>query len=639
MKDPADKKSKGRRSSFDADLDAMLDEAELSLTPMKELLDEDAIDRLLVDDGFDADDDALQNEQMEPDNLDWMTDQAIAEQQSSVSTPDDLLDEEAISEITQDEEFELAQPDDVDIEDLQTSSSLIDTPVFDEFGDDFDTTERTQDDNIELTAEINANIPDDSLAAEAVIGGSLNQQGNDFTDLEVIDEDLVDITPPPSEPADEFGDESATPTLPTISFDEQDEFPDFPPDLSITDLPSDEDFLLADFDISPDPEPIEQVSAAVEDEVNTQLDDDESSLLQASSLPEVDQEQSTKTLTEEPAWLGELAFAQFKSEQDRLSKQQNKLLEDIESKAKKFALLNYAALGFGVLSLLLATYFGVVAYGAKNEVANLNELIGGLEKKLVSMPVKPEQPVSQLEHETAETSAKQATEGVEPAEHVNEDSEHKTETKEQDTKEALSKRHETNSSQHEQTVSSSVTHTDTKHEVTHDSAKEHETHKLESTDKVKVPETGKSASTTKEKDTTVAAEATKETTKQKSAEPDEPKAKSTTDKTALANQTTKVSTKKKSTNIPKKEKSVSKVANSGRGWSVNLVASKQDWYAKAKATEFRQKGIPVEIAKVNIDNVTWYRLRVGGFDSQAEASAYVGRVKKALNLSSAWVSK
>lgn len=74
-------------------------------------------------------------------------------------------------------------------------------------------------------------------------------------------------------------------------------------------------------------------------------------------------------------------------------------------------------------------------------------------------------------------------------------------------------------------------------------------------------------------------------------------------------------------------------------WKVNLVSFKQDWYAKKKATEFRNKGIPVEIAPVMVKGEQWYRLRVTGFKTKYEAGSYASRAKKALNLSSVWVSQ
>jgi len=74
-------------------------------------------------------------------------------------------------------------------------------------------------------------------------------------------------------------------------------------------------------------------------------------------------------------------------------------------------------------------------------------------------------------------------------------------------------------------------------------------------------------------------------------------------------------------------------------WAVNLVAYKQDWYAKRKAEEFAGKGVPAKVNKVLTKGETWYRLAVDGFSSQYEAAAYAARVKKTLNLDSVWVAK
>ena len=74
-------------------------------------------------------------------------------------------------------------------------------------------------------------------------------------------------------------------------------------------------------------------------------------------------------------------------------------------------------------------------------------------------------------------------------------------------------------------------------------------------------------------------------------------------------------------------------------WVVNLVAFKQDWYAKRKADEFSAKGVPAKVIKADTKGETWYRLSVDGFSSQYEAAAYAARVKKTLNLDSVWLNK
>ncbi len=74
-------------------------------------------------------------------------------------------------------------------------------------------------------------------------------------------------------------------------------------------------------------------------------------------------------------------------------------------------------------------------------------------------------------------------------------------------------------------------------------------------------------------------------------------------------------------------------------WAVNLVAFKQDWYAKSEAQEFAGKGVPAKVSKTETKGENWYRLSVDGFKTQYEAAAYAAKVKKTLNLDSVWVTR
>jgi cell division protein FtsN len=74
-------------------------------------------------------------------------------------------------------------------------------------------------------------------------------------------------------------------------------------------------------------------------------------------------------------------------------------------------------------------------------------------------------------------------------------------------------------------------------------------------------------------------------------------------------------------------------------WAVNLIAFKQDWYAKRKAEEFAAKGVPAKVTKTESKGEVWYRLSVDGFKSQYEAAAYAAKVKKSLNLDSVWLTR
>lgn len=74
-------------------------------------------------------------------------------------------------------------------------------------------------------------------------------------------------------------------------------------------------------------------------------------------------------------------------------------------------------------------------------------------------------------------------------------------------------------------------------------------------------------------------------------------------------------------------------------WVVNLVAFKQDWYARRKGEEFAVKGIPAKVTRSDSKGETWFRLSVDGFKSQYDAAIYAAKAKKTLNLDSVWVSK
>lgn len=74
-------------------------------------------------------------------------------------------------------------------------------------------------------------------------------------------------------------------------------------------------------------------------------------------------------------------------------------------------------------------------------------------------------------------------------------------------------------------------------------------------------------------------------------------------------------------------------------WAVNLIAFKQDWYARRKAEEYTAKGVQAKVSKTELKGENWYRLSVDGFKTQYEAAGYAARVKKSLNLDSVWVAK
>ena len=85
----------------------------------------------------------------------------------------------------------------------------------------------------------------------------------------------------------------------------------------------------------------------------------------------------------------------------------------------------------------------------------------------------------------------------------------------------------------------------------------------------------------------------------------------------------------------------SKVANppaNTSGWTVNLASSNQLADAKKTAESYAQKGVPVTITPITVKNETRYRIQVKGFKNKEEASAYATKAKDALKLNSVWIN-
>jgi hypothetical protein len=104
--------------------------------------------------------------------------------------------------------------------------------------------------------------------------------------------------------------------------------------------------------------------------------------------------------------------------------------------------------------------------------------------------------------------------------------------------------------------------------------------------------------------------------------------------------TTVVLEKKKPSEAAVKITSGNKKTNNARaasGWSVNLTAYKELSDAKRKAANFIQKGIPVEVIAVDMNNTKWYRLQVRGFKNKENADSYAAKIKKSLNLETVFV--
>ncbi|MDD5460994.1 MAG: SPOR domain-containing protein [Methylococcales bacterium] len=73
-------------------------------------------------------------------------------------------------------------------------------------------------------------------------------------------------------------------------------------------------------------------------------------------------------------------------------------------------------------------------------------------------------------------------------------------------------------------------------------------------------------------------------------------------------------------------------------WSVHLVSYKEKAYAKTKAAQFKEKGIPVKLTAIDSSKSKLYGLKVDGFKSKLEATSYAVKIKKSLKLNSVSVA-
>ena len=94
--------------------------------------------------------------------------------------------------------------------------------------------------------------------------------------------------------------------------------------------------------------------------------------------------------------------------------------------------------------------------------------------------------------------------------------------------------------------------------------------------------------------------------------------------------------KQKSSKAAVKKRSAEKKLNyfHPAAWSVNLDGYKDRSSAQNKAAVLVKKGVPVKVVVDAKNNITRYRLRVGGFKNKAEAVSYSAKIKKSLNLNS-----
>ncbi|MCK9635065.1 SPOR domain-containing protein [Methylobacter sp. Wu8] len=409
-----------------------------------------------------------------------------------------------------------------------------------------------------------------------------------------------------------------------------------------------DDFLLPDFDITADME-ISDAGVNKDDELAdvfgdsgflgpdeaVQGFDTETAGLKPGDNEAVAGPGSEQTAAPEKEDVANVKLSPFGFEQEDIKRQ----LEEAESKVKKAKLFSYVALGFGVVALSTAAGLGMMIYGAKTEVSKLNEVVSTLEASLAKSAANnpneemnamrnsvvqlnqqvdgfitelkgnPQFPVDLLNHKLPDIVAKQDM--VSKAMDVLQ-----VKIGGPDVK--------------PKPVSEPAVAVPPKVEVVH----KPEPVKPEPVKEVKPQpvtpaKTGVEHAPAKEKNA-------------HETEPAPAKVEAAHETAAAKEKTQPETVKAKpiaAEKIVVKQEPVKEKRQEAPGkWGVNLVAFKQEWFAKSKAAEFARQGVFAEVIPVREKNTTMYRLRVGGFKSKQEAQANTDKIKRALNLDSVWVS-
>jgi len=530
---------------------------------------------------------------------------------------------------------------------------------FSGFGDDFNASDLIKDDEAETSEP--AKAKEEQLATVDELSNDFQDDENSFDSLFAdVGLEAVEDLEQPSIKKDEFGDDADLNDF--FQLDEvSDDFSKQIEEAQLAEteksLTQDDDFLLPDFDITADTEMsgIGGNSGIKQDEFadafgnSDFLNEDEA--VQAFGLETTELQSNTNQVVAEAEpkqavdtgnveGIEKVKLEPFEFEREDMLKQ----LAEAEKKVKKTKIFSYVALGFGAVALSTAAGLGVMTYNAKSEVTKLTESVSSLEANLAKNAVTPpneeikamRNSVVQLNQQVNGFITELKGNPQSPGDLLN-DKLSDIAAKQDMVSKALDVLQVKVGVEGKPSVVEQP-----KIEVAHEPApvKEAAAHeaapvKTEAVsnkkDIVREPAPSKEVVaqkivSTKDSDIHGATPAKVETAPVKAKT--EPEA--LTAKPAQPIEPAKVTVKEE----PVKERRPEAVGK----WGVNLVALKQEWFARSKAAEFARQGIFAEVVPVHERNTTMYRLRVGGFKTKAEANANTARIKQTLNLDSVWVS-
>jgi len=555
---------------------------------------------------------------------------------------------------------------------------------FSGLGDDFDETGMIQEDEIDALALAETNLTAADMQQQSAVSESLNDLQGDENGIDDLLTDSgfdSEVLLAQVDRKDKlFGDDVDLSEISDI-FQLDVENEGFTRETEenllaeITQSTQDEDdFLLPDFDITADMEISDAESNAglKEDDLaaafgNADFLSDDNETVQAfepertglkpegdEAVPDSQPEQDVGAAVEE---IKNENVNPVGLEQEDIKKQ----LEDAENKVKKAKRISYAALGLGAVTLSAAAGLGVMTYSAKSEVSKLTEQVSSLEASLAkNVENNPNEEINAVMNSVVQlnqqvygfiTQMKETPQF--PVDLLN-NKVSDIVVKQNMVSKALDMLQVKIGGEERKITFKPLVTEPAKVEAAHEPApaKEEHVHEI-APNKVEAVKEHAPAKAEPAKEGVVKAHtATKEQAAHDVIAPVKEKAKQevTPAKVEAAPEPVPAKVKPQpevvsaSPIVPPKVdvkeepvKASKPTAIAGK-WGVNLVAFKQEWFAKSKAAEYARLGVIAEVVPVHERNSTMYRLRVGGFKSKAEAFANTDRIKKALDLDSVWVS-
>jgi len=288
-----------------------------------------------------------------------------------------------------------------------------------------------------------------------------------------------------------------------------------------------------------------------------------------------------------------------------------KQINHYKNKVKKAAIISYTSLSFGILALLSTVVMGVIVSGMQTKVSKLTELVSIIEEDINSIAEKN----SDMEINNNDSSIEQLNQKVNGIPMQSEEkSQFSSGMLANETRAVVAKQATVNKSLDDPQTRANVLEKKKLSEVTVEKVSAEKKAELQ---KHLIGHSQSSADPSKSNMTV----AKKKLAVNKSIDNQETKT-HVVEKKRPSETTVKITSAKKKTNS----------AQTAAGWSVLLTAYEDLSYAKSKAAKFIQKGIPVKVIAVNMNNTTWYRLKVGGFKNKEKATSYAARIKKSLKL-------